>query len=56
MRSACSLIPGTKYYYMFGSEEGEGGFSEERVFTAPPIPGPNVTTRILAYGGTYVCI
>lgn len=48
------LAPGAKYYYVFGSTEGDGGYSEERVFTAPPIPGPNVTTRILAYGGVRI--
>lgn len=45
------LTPGTKYYYIFGCTVGSGGFSGEQVFTSPPVPGPNVTTKILAYGG-----
>lgn len=46
----CSLAPATKYYYKFGSE-GEGGWSDEYMFMSPPIPGPDVTTKVLAYGG-----
>lgn len=42
-----------KYYYTFGTE-GSGGYSEERSFVAPPVPGPKVTTKILAYGGEYM--
>lgn len=47
------LSPGTKYYYQYGSTDGPGGFSEEHMFVAPPIPGSNVTTKILAFGGEY---
>ncbi len=47
------LTPGVKYYYTFGTE-GSGGYSEEQYFIAPPTPGPNVTTKILAYGGKCV--
>ena len=36
---------------MFGNSEGSGGWTDEQVFVAPPVPGPNVTTRVLAYGG-----
>ncbi len=47
----CSLQPSMKYTYIFGSDDG--GWSEERYFTAPPVPGPDTTVTILAYGGIY---
>ena len=46
------LTPGAKYYYVYGSSEGDGGYSKESYFTAPPVPSRTVTTKILAYGGT----
>jgi hypothetical protein len=46
---ACRLTPGTKYYYQCGTTDG--GYSAEQTFTAPPTPGPNVITKILAFGG-----
>ena len=51
MSLQCSLKPATRYYYMFGSDNG--GWSEERVFMSAPIPGPELSIRILAYGGIY---
>lgn len=50
------LSPGTRYYYQYGSADGPGGFSEEHMFVAPPIPGSNVTTKILAFGGEAECV
>ena len=46
----CSLQPATKYYYIFGDVYG---WSEEFTFKSPPQPGPDVTTRVLAFGGKY---
>ena len=46
-----SLQPSKKYYYVFGDSYG---WSEEYSFKAPPIPGPNVTTRVIAFGGMYI--
>ena len=43
------LIPGTKYYYVYGG--GPYGYSKESYFIAPPIPSRTATTKILAYGG-----
>ena len=47
----CSLKPATKYYYTFGDVYG---WSEEFMFKSAPEPGPNVTTRVLAFGGTQI--
>ena len=47
------LVPGTQYYYTFGDTYG---WSAEYSFTAAPKPGPNVTTRVVAYGGVCVCV
>ena len=41
-------MPGVKYYYKFGDVFG---WSEEASFRAAPRPGPNITTRVLAFGG-----
>jgi len=39
-----------RYYYIFGDVYG---WSEEFSFKAAPVPGPDVTTRVLSIGGTY---
>lgn len=44
------LTPGAKYYYQCGSADEAGAYSEEYVFYAPPSPGNDGTTRILAFG------
>ena len=44
-----SLVPGTQYYYIFG--DSSYGWSEGFSFRASPTPGPDVTTRVVAYGG-----
>jgi len=44
------LVPGTQYFYKFGDTYG---FSDESTFRAAPVPGPSVTTRVLALGGSY---
>ena len=41
-------MPGMKYYYKFGDAFG---WSEEASFHAAPQPGPDVITRVLAFGG-----
>lgn len=46
------LIPGKKYYYIFG--DSSYGWSDEYSFKAAPTPGPTVTTRILAVGGSNI--
>lgn len=47
-----SLRPSTTYYYKFGSDgDGEGGYSEQYSFVSPPVPGADVVTTVLAYGG-----
>lgn len=46
-----SLSPGQKYYYRFGDDAY--GWSDEFTFTSAPVPGPNVTTRVLTFGGSY---
>lgn len=46
-----SLEPEKKYYYVFGDSYG---WSKEYSFKAPPIPGPDVTTRVIAFGGMYI--
>ena len=43
------LKPGTRYYYIFGDDDF--GWSEEFSFMSAPVPGPGVTTRVLAFGG-----
>ncbi len=43
------LDPQTKYYYKFGDEAY--GWSEEFSFTSAPETGPDITTRVLAFGG-----
>ena len=45
-----SLTAGAKYYYRFGDDTF--GWSDEFTFNAAPVPGPNVTTKVLAFGGT----
>ena len=47
-----SLTPATKYYYQFGDDAY--GWSEEFTFKSAPVPGPNVTTRVLTFGGTHL--
>lgn len=49
-----SLAPGGKYYYRFG--DNAYGWSDEFTFNAAPVPGPNVTTKVLAFGGRYIII
>ena len=44
------LEPQTKYFYIFG-DDAYGNWSEEYSFTSAPEPGPNVVTRVLAFGG-----
>lgn len=44
-----SLIPGTRYYYIFG--DPSYGWSAEHSFTAAPESGPNASTRVIAFGG-----
>ena len=48
----CSLTPGGKYYYRFGDDAY--GWSDEFTFNAAPVPGPSVTTKVLAFGGTFL--
>ena len=45
----CSLTPSSKYFYRFGDDAY--GWSNEFNFTSAPVPGPNVTTRVLTFGG-----
>lgn len=40
-----------KYYYRFGDDAY--GWSDEFTFNAAPVPGPNVTTKVLAFGGIH---
>ncbi|XP_064405797.1 uncharacterized protein LOC135350876 [Halichondria panicea] len=42
------LEPQTKYFYIFG--DAAYGWSEEYSFTSAPETGPNVITRVLAFG------
>jgi len=42
-----SLTPGMRYFYIFGDVYG---WSEESSFKAAPVPGPDVTTRVLSIG------
>jgi len=42
------LIPGVKYYYIFGNHEG--GYSEEHSFVTPPETGSKDTVKIVAIG------
>ena len=57
----CSLTPGLKYYYVFG-DNSSGTWSQEFSFTAAPLPGPSVTTKVVVYGGEifdmclYMCV
>ena len=45
------LTPGMKYLYSFGDDNY--GWSKQYTFTVP-LPGPDVTTKIIAYGGKLV--
>ena len=38
-----------KYLYSFGDDKY--GWSKQYTFTVPHLPGPDVTTKIIAYGG-----
>ena len=49
-RSHTSLTPGTQYYYMFG-DSVDGLMSDVYSFRALPQTGPDVTVRVVAYGG-----
>ena len=42
------LEPETRYYYVYGSDEG--GFSPERSFVSAPLPSPSHRTVIAAFG------
>jgi len=42
------LIPGRKYFYVFGNEEG--GYSDEHSFVAPPEVGTSDTVKIIGLG------
>ena len=46
--SPSRLVPGARYYYVFGDTYG---WSEEHSFRATPKPGASVTSKIIAYGG-----
>ena len=41
-----------KYLYSFGDDKY--GWSKQYTFTIPQQPGPDVTTKIVAYGGKLV--
>ena len=41
-----------KYLYSFGDDKY--GWSKQYTFTVPPLSGPDVTTKIIAYGGKLV--
>ena len=48
--SHTSLTPGGPYYYMFG-DSVDGLMSDLYSFRAAPQTGPDVTVRVVAYGG-----